>query len=83
MSGWFGESPKIPKTYQQYLDACYLLIVIGASLQVQPFASLVLATPARVPKLIVSCERVSLSVSMELASTPLVLCSDASSRACG
>ncbi|KAJ1657235.1 hypothetical protein IWQ61_003334 [Dispira simplex] len=56
---FFGES--LPSRFFQRsvsdLSKCDLLIVMGTSLQVQPFASLIDRVPAEVPRLLINLER--------------------------
>lgn len=55
---FFSEPPCIPHDYQKDFDACDLLIIMGTSLNVHPFASLAARVPVLCPRLLVNRDKV-------------------------
>ena len=59
---FFGEN--LPKRFFDYIQTdfpkCDLLIVMGTSLQVQPFASLIEQVPKNIPRLLINREKVGI-----------------------
>ncbi|EGG21466.1 6-phosphogluconate dehydrogenase [Cavenderia fasciculata] len=70
---FFGES--LPSRFSTMVQAdfpkCDLMIVIGTSLQVQPFASLVAMAPANTPRLLINNEEVGISFKFDEPSNKL------------
>lgn len=66
---FFGES--LPKRFSELVDQdfgqCDLLIVLGTSLKVQPFASLIIKVPEETPRLYINLEKNASDVKHPLA----------------
>jgi NAD-dependent deacetylase sirtuin 2 len=58
---FFSEPTNIPPDFQQDFDKCDLLIILGTSLNVNPFANLATRVPALCPRLLINRDRVKIS----------------------
>jgi len=55
---FFNEPTRIPQHFQRDLDACDLLLIMGTSLQVNPFAGLVARVGPLVPRVLINRDKV-------------------------
>jgi NAD-dependent SIR2 family protein deacetylase len=58
---FFSEPTRIPHDYQRDFDACDLLIIIGTSLNVNPFANLAARVPVMCPRMLINSDKVLIS----------------------
>lgn len=58
---FFTEPTHIPHDYQKDFDACDLLIIMGTSLSVNPFANLAARVPVMCPRLLLNRDKVVIS----------------------
>jgi len=55
---FLNETTKIPREFQKDLDSCDLLLMMGTSLQLNPFSALAARVPALVPRVLLHHDKV-------------------------